>query len=77
MIRIDDYSASVYEIQKQLRILYRHIDVIRYQIIPNGHYDEQTRANVVSFQRYVGLEPTGVVNYQTWQDLFAQPIVNK
>ena len=73
MIRVDNYKASVYEVQRQLRILYRSMDELQYQIIPNGIYDRQTRANVVSYQKEAGLEPTGVVDYITWQALFTQP----
>ncbi len=35
-----------------------------------GIYDEQTEQSVKSFQRLFGLPQTGVVNEQTWQDLY-------
>ncbi|MCI8590688.1 MAG: peptidoglycan-binding protein [Clostridiales bacterium] len=73
MIRVDNYEAAVYEVQKQLRILFRSMDELQYQIIPNGIYDRQTRANVVSYQKGAGLNPTGVVDLITWQRLFAEP----
>ena len=35
-----------------------------------GTFDEATENSVKSFQRVYGLEPTGVVDRQTWQDLY-------
>ncbi|MCI8331846.1 MAG: peptidoglycan-binding protein [Clostridiales bacterium] len=76
MIRVDNYKAAVYEVQKQLRILFRSMDELQYQIIPNGIYDRQTRENIVSYQKEAGISPTGVVDYITWQSLFTQPTID-
>ncbi len=35
----------------------------------SGYYGTETRDAVVQFQRYRGIDPTGFVNYQTWQAL--------
>ncbi len=35
-----------------------------------GNYDEQTRQSVISFQNVFGLDPTGLVNEQTWNDIY-------
>lgn len=35
-----------------------------------GEFDEQTEDSVKSFQRTYGLEPTGIVDAQTWSDLY-------
>lgn len=34
-----------------------------------GEYDEQTRNSVESFQKVFGLEPTGMLDAQTWNDI--------
>ena len=37
----------------------------------NGEFDEQTRQSVISFQQYKGLEQTGIVDEETWNDIYA------
>ena len=39
------------------------------QIVVNGIFDENTEKAVIAFQNLVGLEPTGIVNETTWNEL--------
>lgn len=70
MVNLKDESASVSEIQSALRILSRENSAIQPILVPDGIYGAQTHAAVISFQKYMGIEETGIVNFITWQLLF-------
>ncbi len=58
----------VYELQEWLRELNfagYPIDLVT----PSGTYGDETRAAVRQFQVYAGLEPSGIVDEQTWNRL--------
>lgn len=67
----ENYNEAVYELQGWLRELHFAGYPISL-IIPDGIYDEATRSAVVEFQRYANLDPTGVVNKDTWDALYAE-----
>ncbi len=63
------FNNSVYELQTWLRELHfagYPIDLI----IPDGIYDEATRAALSQFQRNEGIEETGIVDRATWDALY-------
>lgn len=70
MIRVDDRAAAVYEIQAALRDISSRNERIRPRLIPDGIYGSETVAAVESFQRFIGVNATGVVDYTTWTELF-------
>ncbi len=70
MIRAEDRSAAIYEIQAALRDISGRKDSIRPRLIPDGIFGRETEAAVVSFQRLVGIDATGVVDYVTWTEIF-------
>ena len=58
----------VYELQEWLRELHfagYPIDLVT----PSGVYGDETRAAVRQFQVYAGLEPSGIVDEETWNML--------
>lgn len=46
---------------------------------PDGYFSEYTRSSVIAFQQYYRLNPTGVVDSQTWQvlGLNGSPVANR
>ncbi len=70
MIRVEDRSAAIYEIQAALRDISGRDDRVRPRLIPDGIYGAQTREAVISFQRLVGVNATGIVDYETWTAIF-------
>lgn len=72
MVKLTDERACIYEVQCALRVI-ASVDVnVRPKVVPDGIYGERTREAVESFQKCMGLPATGVVDYATWQVLFAQ-----
>ena len=62
---ITDPTGPVHALQNMLRsISEKNIEIL--PVIPDGIYGPYTFASVRSFQLHFGLEPTGVVNYETW-----------
>ena len=72
MYPINEYSAAVKQLQTYLlAISYR--DKIPYMphISIDGIYGESTRAAVTDFQKKYGIPATGIVNYETWQEIYS------
>lgn len=70
MVKLTDKGAAVYEIQSALRTMSRENSAICPMVVPDGLYGAETRIAVISFQKYMGIEETGIVNYITWQMIF-------
>ncbi|MBQ8697049.1 MAG: peptidoglycan-binding protein [Clostridia bacterium] len=70
MIRVEDRAAAIYEIQAALRDISRRNDSIRPRLIPDGIFGAETEAAVISFQRLVGVNTTGIVDFVTWTEIF-------
>ena len=62
-------GVAIENLQRYLRWLSLYDDSIP-SVAIDGIYDATTRDAVVSFQRMMGLEETGVVDYHTWMLLF-------
>ncbi len=76
MVKLTDESAYIYEVQCALRQRSSMNESIRPRVIPDGIYGQQTRAAVASFQKGMGLPETGVIDYRSWQALFAEDVNN-
>ena len=63
-----DKTQAIIEIQRSLQTAYKNGLGIPYVGV-DGIYGERTEAAVTDFQREVGLEPTGVVDLDTWNAL--------
>lgn len=74
MVRIDDVAASVFEVQSALRALSTLNGAVRPRLVPDGIYGEETSAAVRAFQVWKSLPETGVVDFVTWQAIFAAPL---
>lgn len=64
-----DENAVILEIQQRLRILYKAGYDIP-QINPDGVYGDKTNDTVKAYQKILGLEQTGVVDYKLWLRLY-------
>jgi peptidoglycan hydrolase-like protein with peptidoglycan-binding domain len=62
-LTIGDSGQNVRAVQERL------LQLGFFNANPNGNFDENTRAYVYSFQQYSRLNPTGIVDAQTWQAL--------
>lgn len=62
--------SPVYEIQQYLRLLSLYGYDIP-MIIPDGIYGAETRQAISAFQFLAGLPVSGIVDYETWQALYA------
>lgn len=69
MTNQEHFNNSVYEIQTWLRELHFSGYPIPL-IIPDGIYDEATQSAVRDFQKYEGIEATGIVDKVTWDALY-------
>lgn len=65
-----DKITATRELQGYLRELYQN-GLISISVIPDGVYDDRTRAAVVEFQLNSSLPATGIVDYATWTALEA------
>jgi peptidoglycan hydrolase-like protein with peptidoglycan-binding domain len=63
-----DRTAYVKEVQHKLRDL-QYYTTLQATLAVNGIYDEATKYAVTDFQRKNGLNPTGVVDYDTWKKI--------
>ena len=59
-------EGFVLQIQRILRDL-NFIDGEIGRVGVDGYYDEGTRSEVMRFQEKYGLDPTGVVDFETWE----------
>ena len=62
-------GQSVRQLQFMLRVLSEYVDAIP-PIAQDGIFGPRTREAVVAFQRYVGLNPDGIVGPATWTALY-------
>ncbi len=72
MTDLTDKSSAVFEIQSELRHISKENDRIRPVLIPDGIYGEETRLAVISFQHFVGIQETGIVDCETWEAVFGR-----
>lgn len=63
-----DRERAIQELQQYLRNISRNASD-EPEIIPDGIYSEETKKAVEDFQRQTGLEITGVVNFETWEEI--------
>ncbi|MBQ8546409.1 MAG: peptidoglycan-binding protein [Clostridia bacterium] len=61
----NDTTNSILQVQRILREL-DYIENGVAKVKPNGIFDEDTRNLVISFQRKYGLNPSGIVDKETW-----------
>lgn len=66
-----DRERAITELQQYLRNISRNKSD-EPAIIPDGSYSEETKKAVEDFQRQAGLTATGVVNFETWEELVKQ-----
>lgn len=66
---LDSNGTPVRDLQQGLRDLSQTHSNIR-PVIPDGIYDENTAEAVRDFQREVGLPETGIMDFDTWTELF-------
>lgn len=64
-------GTEVQRLQYMLAVLSQFIPAIPW-IAETGQYDTATTDAVLSFQRFAGLSPTGVVDAQTWDTIYEQ-----
>lgn len=66
-----DHEIHVRRIQRALRILNRGGVEVR-EVFEDGIYGGETAGAVSDYQIILGLEPTGVVDKETWESLMAE-----
>ena len=74
MYRIDDKAAAIREIQRYLYEIHKSewLDIPRVPI--DGIYGNDTRAAVLELQRLKGIQPSGVVDYETFNAIYKERI---
>ncbi len=72
-ISVGDKGDNVRAIQERLAQLGY------FNAYPDGYFSEYTKSSVIAFQQYYRLNPTGVVDSQTWQvlGLTGSPVANR
>ena len=70
MTILTDKGAAVFEIQSALRLLSKENVRIRPILTPDGIFGDETKLAVISFQRYIGMKETGIVDHETWEAIF-------
>jgi peptidoglycan hydrolase-like protein with peptidoglycan-binding domain len=72
-LSVGDSGDNVKAVQERL------LQIGFYNTNPDGYFSENTRSYVYAFQQYARLNPTGVVDWQTWQalGLNTSPVVNR
>jgi peptidoglycan hydrolase-like protein with peptidoglycan-binding domain len=71
---------SVGDTGENVRALQERLGQLGYfRAYPDGYFSEYTRSSVIAFQQYYRLNPTGVVDSQTWQvlGLNGSPVANR
>ncbi len=71
MLRPDfnaDNSNDVRSAQQFLRTISQNYESIS-PVVPDGIFGEQTRQSVTEFQQYFGINPTGTIDFETWNKL--------
>ena len=68
MYRVYDNEEAIRRVQTYLSTVVSTIGTIA----PNGIYDDKTRRAVIEFQKNNRLDPTGIVDYTTFTELYEQ-----
>ncbi|HXK77546.1 MAG TPA: peptidoglycan-binding domain-containing protein [Oscillospiraceae bacterium] len=66
---MNNYDPNVAEVQSYLRTLVQEESDLLPAVIPDGIFGPETASAVSRYQRSGGLDPTGEVDYQTWDDI--------
>jgi hypothetical protein len=74
VVRRGDVDADQWHIEHVYEVQYRLKRLGLFTATPNGRFGPATEAAVKKFQRKVGLTPTGVVGYRTWQPLIRKSV---
>ena len=61
----DEHSFNIRQIQRALRILHKNGEDIPL-VYEDGIFGPETEKAVIAFQALHGLEPNGIVDYETW-----------
>ena len=72
MYRANDKSAAVKEIKKYLYALNQSLYPSIRRTTIDGFFDDETRNAVIDFQKIMGINPTGIVNLETFNALYAE-----
>lgn len=72
MTDLTDKNSAVFELQSALRHMSKENDRIRPILTPDGIYGEETKLAVKSFQKFVGIPETGIVDCDTWEAVFGK-----
>lgn len=60
-----DFGMPIYNLQHMLRTIFQ-VSGMEPEVIPDGFFNETTQQAVRNFQRMKNMEPTGVVDNETW-----------
>ncbi len=60
-----DFGMPIYNLQRMLRAIFQ-VNGMEPEVIPDGFFNETTEQAVKNFQRMKNMEPTGVVDNDTW-----------
>ena len=70
MYRINDKKSAIREIKKYLYALSRSIHPSIRRTTIDGVFDEETRGAVIDFQKIMGYNTTGIVDFETFTALY-------
>ena len=71
---------SVGDRGENVRVLQQRLSQLGYfNANPDGYFSEYTKSSVIAFQQYYRINPSGVVDSQTWQilGLNGSPVANR
>lgn len=70
MYRIDDKKSAIEEVQRYLHFIAERniLDIPRVAI--DGIYGDETKNSVIEFQKYKGMDATGVVDNETFDEIY-------
>jgi hypothetical protein len=74
VVRRGDVDADPWHIEHVYEVQHRLKRLGLFTATPNGRFGRSTEAAVRTFQRQIGLTPTGVVGYRTWQLLIKRTV---
>ena len=63
-----EHEFNIRQIQRALRILHKNMEDIP-PVFEDGIFGEETERAIVAFQSQNNLEPSGIVDYETWVKL--------
>lgn len=66
---LENDKNAVLQVQRILRFLQFDSNGMA-TVKPSGLYDEDTRSSIIEFQNKYGLNPSGIVDKETWELLF-------